>query len=236
MYIRTAEEALEAVAEILDLAERRDQIVRSSVKIMLCLEADPRRFMADAQALLLEGGLESLRRKRRLEVESDEPMPLVVIDPEEDRLFEAVASALDAVRLSRIVTDVFPDLVPPKGRWRVARALLQREGEFKDCLVDAIGARGREVNRGRAREKARAAVEAAAPSWESRAQDLRDLAGKVAPDGEADLLFAVVAAADDRALPLLSALDADPADAMARLGHLNDLVQAVRAHASLANC
>ena len=52
MYIRTREEALSAVAEILDLPQRRDQIVQSTVKIMLCLEAEPRSFLGDCQALI----------------------------------------------------------------------------------------------------------------------------------------------------------------------------------------
>jgi hypothetical protein len=235
-FIRTVEEALGAVAGILELPERREQIVRSTEKIMLCVEPDPRRCLADAQALLVEGGLEALRRRRAEEIEASEPMPLVVLDPEEDRLFGDVAAALDAQRLSRIVTDVFPDLVAPSDRWLVARALLEREAEFKDCLVEAIGTRGREANRAGARLRAQAAVEAARPVWAPRAEELRAACryplGMEAP--EAETLFWVVAASDDRAMPLLAALDEEPGEALAQIQRLRELLESVRANLALA--
>ena len=88
MYLRSREDALDAVAEILNLPERCDQLVQATVKIMLCLEVEPRLFLADCQALLVEGGLEALRRKRHDLLESLENCPLVVLDPVEDRLFD----------------------------------------------------------------------------------------------------------------------------------------------------
>ena len=65
MYIRTQQEALDAVAALLALSERREQIIQSTVAIMKCVESEPRHFLADCQALLLEDGLEGLKRKRR---------------------------------------------------------------------------------------------------------------------------------------------------------------------------
>src|SRR5947207_799868 len=108
MYIRTTDEALENLAEILDLPERRDQIIQSTIRIMLCLEVEPRLFLADCQALLIEGGLENLRERRRLAVEAAEDVTIGVIDESEDQLFEAVASALDALRFAGAVRQVFP--------------------------------------------------------------------------------------------------------------------------------
>src|SRR6188474_697254 len=90
MYIRSREDALESLAEILDLPERRDQIIQSTVRIMLCLEVEPRIFLADCQALLIEGGLETLRSRRRDAVEAAEDLPVVVYDPDEDQVFEEV--------------------------------------------------------------------------------------------------------------------------------------------------
>src|SRR5688572_6547586 len=84
MYIRTKEEALDAVAEVLDLPERRDQIIQSTVKIMLCLDAEPRAFMGDCQALLIEGGLDAMRSKRRELLDSLENLPVAIMDAEED--------------------------------------------------------------------------------------------------------------------------------------------------------
>src|SRR5215831_7107500 len=98
VYIRSREDALESLAEILALADRRDQIIQSTIRIMLCLEVEPRLFLADCQALLIEGGLENLRARRRLAVEAAENALVGVIDDSEDKLFEEVASALDALR------------------------------------------------------------------------------------------------------------------------------------------
>ena len=64
MFIHTYREAHDAVVEILDLPGRRAQIVACTVKIMQCLEAETRDFMAQCQSLLLEGGLGELQRRR----------------------------------------------------------------------------------------------------------------------------------------------------------------------------
>src|SRR6185436_12659618 len=120
MYIRTREDAMETLAEILDLPERRDQIIQSTIRIMLCLEVEPRLFLADCQALLIEGGLETLRARRREAVEALEDLPIVVEDPAEDQMFEEIASALDALRFTQVVRQVFPAI---RGeRWQIARA------------------------------------------------------------------------------------------------------------------
>src|SRR6185436_2748383 len=120
MYIRSREDALDHLAEILDLPERRDQIIQSTIRIMLCLEVEPRIFLADCQALLIEGGLETLRARRREAVEALEDLPIVVLDPVEDQLFEEIASALAALRFTQVVRQVFPAI---RGkRWQIARA------------------------------------------------------------------------------------------------------------------
>src|SRR6185295_771792 len=117
MYIRTHQDALRNLAEILDLPERRDRIIQSTVRIMLCLEVEPRLFLADCQALLIEGGLETLRARRRDAVEAAEDLPIVVLDPAEDQLFEEIASALDALRFTDVVRQVFPAL--HADRWQI---------------------------------------------------------------------------------------------------------------------
>src|SRR5688500_88806 len=119
MYIRTKEDALENLAEILQIPERRDQIIQSTVRIMLCLEVEPRILLADCQALLIEGGLETLRSRRRDAVEAAEDLPVVVLDEVEDRLFEEVASALDALRFTEVVRQVFPGI--RADRWQIGR-------------------------------------------------------------------------------------------------------------------
>src|SRR5258706_7602937 len=140
MYIRHQGDALEALAQILDLPERRQQIVQCTIKIMLCLDAEPRSFLADCQALLLSGGLEALRRKRQEQLVTHEQIPILILDPEGDRLFEAAATGLDALRLTDVVRQVFPDL--RHERWIIARALLAQEAEIRAQLSAAIKGRG----------------------------------------------------------------------------------------------
>src|SRR3990167_7617422 len=64
-FVRTREDALDALGEILDLEDRAVQIVRVTGLIGICLHEDPRRFLVDCQASLIENGLESLRRRRK---------------------------------------------------------------------------------------------------------------------------------------------------------------------------
>src|SRR5438552_19066309 len=122
MYIRTTDEALENLAEILDLPERRDQIIPSTIRIMLCLEVEPRLLLADCQALLIEGGLESLRARRRDVVETAQDLPVARLDLLRSQLFQEIASALDAIRFTETIRQVFPAL--RADRWQIARALL----------------------------------------------------------------------------------------------------------------
>ena len=237
MYIRHQSDALDALAQILALPERRQQIVQCTIKIMLCLDAEPRLFLADCQSLLIEDGLDALRRKRRDVLEHQESIPIVILDPEGDRLFEAAATALDALRLTDVVRRVFPDV--RQERWVVARALLAHEAEIRDQLCAAIRARGQ----GDVLRCSRAAVDsmlsASRPEWIDRAGTLRAACVEVLkgaqltdPDDlhqEADLLFELFAFSDERSVALLSALDRDPDEAVHQVIRLYEALDAVRA-------
>jgi hypothetical protein len=237
MYIRHQGDALDALAQILDLPERRQQIVECTIKIMLCLDAEPRTLLADAQALLIEDGLDALRRKRRDVLEHPETIPVVILDPEGDRLFEAAATALDALRLTDVVRRVFPDLRTE--RWIVARALLSHEAEVRDQLAAAIKARGQ----GDVLRCSRASVDSilggCRPAWIDRAGTLRAAcvdvlkgARLVEPDQlheDADLLFEVFALSDARAEAIFAALDQAPEEAVRQIGRLYEALDAVRA-------
>src|ERR1043165_1942915 len=121
-YLRTLDEAIDAVAEILEMPSQRDRLIQSTVRIMMCLHPEPREFMADSQALLIEGGLEALAAKRRELIEALEAETAVVaLNPEEDGLFDAVGSAMDALRLSDVAFRVFPQLRAGYEPWRLAR-------------------------------------------------------------------------------------------------------------------
>jgi hypothetical protein len=240
MYIRHQGDALDALAQILDLPERRQQIVQCTIKIMLCLDAEPRTLLTDCQALLIEGGLDALRRRRRDALEHQESIPIVILDPEGDLLFEAAATALDALRLTDVVRQVFPDL--RHERWVVARALLSHEVEIRAQLAAAIKARGQ----GDVLRCARASVESilagSHPSWNDRAGTLRAACldvlkgARLADPGdiheEADLLFELFAISDERAAALLVALDQVPEDAVRQVARLYEALDAVRSLAA----
>lgn len=70
MYIRTRDDALDALAVILELPDRRSQIIEATLRIALCLDADPRNFLFDCQSALIEKGLESLRQRRHEQLAS----------------------------------------------------------------------------------------------------------------------------------------------------------------------
>src|SRR6185436_20061006 len=98
-YLRTLDEAIDAVAEILEIPSQRDRLIQSTVKIMMCMNPEPREFMADSQALLIEGGLDALAARRRELLETLEAQTAVVIlNPEEDGMYDAVGASLDALR------------------------------------------------------------------------------------------------------------------------------------------
>ncbi len=236
MYIRHQGDALEVLAQILDLPERRQQIVQCTIKIMLCLDAEPRQLLADCQALLIEDGLDALRRRRREALETERTLPIIILDPEGDRLYEAVASSLDALRFGEVIRQVFPDL--RHERWLAARGLLAREADLKAQLSAAIKARGqRDVVR-LSRIAVQEILASRLPGWFDRAGTLRAACVDVLKGGrlcdpdllheEADLLFQLFAVSDERSVELLNLLDASPVDAIHKIVKLYEALDAVR--------
>src|SRR5579859_2197207 len=237
MYIRTREDAIENLAQILELPDRRDQIIQSTVRIMLCLEVEPRLFLADCQALLIEGGLDALRERRRLLVEAAENLTIGFIDDSEDRLFEDVASALDALRFVEVVRQVFPGL--HADRWQVARLILLYESGVREQINEAVRAHGDPAHAERGREALETMIAALRPAWSDRLGAIRSacietLKGMESIDAdqvhqEAETLFELFAMSNDRAPELLEALDSDePARAVAQITHLRDLATAAK--------
>ncbi|HXX93439.1 MAG TPA: hypothetical protein VEN81_07380 [Planctomycetota bacterium] len=234
MYLRTIQEAKDALAAILEMPDRRDQIIRSTVQIMLCLEVEPRGFLMDCQDLLVHDGLEALRRRRREALVEAEP--LVVLDPEEDRLFESVAASLDALRFADAVRQVFPEL--REERWRIARAILVNEGGVRAFVESAVRSRG-DAGRIAASETAvREMVVSLHRSWMDRSGSLRAAclgalraSGRGDPDRlhpEAEELFELFATSDERATGLLDAIDRDPDGVAPQVERLRDVARAVR--------
>jgi hypothetical protein len=237
MYIRTRDDALENLAQILDLPDRREQIIQCTVRIMLCLEVEPRLFLADAQALLIEGGLDALRDRRRLLVEAAENLTVGFVDEDEDRLFEEVASALDALRFASVVRQVFPAL--HADRWQIARAILLYEPGVREQLSEAVRAHGDAARVDRAREALESMIAALRPAWIDRLGAIRGAcleavkksagldADQVHPEAEA--VFELFAVSDERAPELLQAIDADDgARAAEQVLQLRELAAAAR--------
>lgn len=234
-YIRTREDALDAAAEILDLPDRKDQLIQSTVRIMLCLDVEPRDFLSDCQALLIQGGLDALAERRRSALETADEV--VIVDPEEDRVFDAVGSALDALRFADVLRKVFPEM--RHERWQVARALLSREKELRDLVAAAIRARGDKEAVALARSTVEAAFAAERPAWIDRAGSLLNVcrdtlraSGTTDTDvlrDEGTLLFELAATDDARAQEIFKAMEPDPARAYPLVLRLREVADALRA-------
>lgn len=245
MYIRTQEEALDAMAEILEIPDRKTQIIQATVKIMLCLDAEPRAFIYDCQVLLIEGGLEAMRRKRRELLDSIEDLPIVILDSEEDRNVDAVASALDALRLSEVVRQVFPEIGAAHERWQIARALLGNEAFIQEKIAAGIKARGNAVEFNLARAAVDDTIVVHKPGWGDRTEALRtacrdvikgaELAPPDQVESEAETIFNVFTIYDDRACRLLDAIDHDPQSAVQQITEIHGLVAAIRSLMSKAS-
>jgi hypothetical protein len=217
-YLKTVDEAIDAVAEILELPEQRDRIIQCTIRIMMCVNPEPREFLADSQALLLSGGLEALSKKRREMIESLEAENTVaVLNDEEDGLFDSVGSAMDALRLSDVAFRVFPSLRRGLEPWRLARALRRDERRFDELLTKGITRRGGEGYR-EAQQSLERLVSSERPSWFEQAGRMReacraffDASGvSETPVSDSEILFSLFAIDDERAAEMLAAIMQGP--------------------------
>ena len=237
MYIRTKDEALQYLAEILEIPERREQILQSTICTLLCLEVEPRLLLADCQSLLIEGGLATLRARRRDVVASAKDLPLAVVDPIEGLLFEEIASSLDAIRFADTIRQVFPEL--RSDRWQLARTLLLNEAGVRRQIIDAVRARGNPPLQTAAREGLERMIARLRPEWSDRLGTLRTacletLKGRleIEPDRlheEAERLFELFAVSDHRASDLLKVIDVDTALASEHIARCRELADVARA-------
>jgi hypothetical protein len=203
---------------------------------MLCLEVEPRLFLADCQALLLEGGLDALRDRRRLLVEAAESTQIAFLDDAEDRLFEEVASALDALRFSEAVRQVFPGL--RSDRWQIARAILLYESGIREQMSAAIRSHADPAGAAAAQGAVEGMISALLPAWFDRLGAIRgacletlkalDSVDRGDVHQEAEALFELFATSDERAPRLLEAIDREPAQAAEQITQLRELAAAVR--------
>ena len=231
IYIRNKAEALDAVASVLALPERRQQIVQLTVRVAMCLDPDARVFLADCQAGLIEGGLEFMRKRRQelLAARQEEaPEAIVIVDSSEDQLLEQVGMALDALRLSEIVRQAFPPVREAHAGWEIARAILAEEEKMREIMIEGVRAHG--AGNSPAYEKARAEIEkriaSAAPAWK---EDLLLLqkACEVAAPREPQVL-PVIAVDDMRARLVIDLLTTSKNEALEYLRSVQDKIDTLR--------
>jgi hypothetical protein len=227
IYVRNKADALEALSEVLALAERNQQIVQITVRVATCMDAEARTFLADCQAGLIEGGLDRMRRRRQeaieaAQAESDEPF--IILDSSEDQLLEEVGSALDALRLAEVARQVFADQRDRLPAWLVARAIFADEAETRKALVDAVKFRSEPEAARRCLDELLRHADAARPAWGDAAPTIREACGEsvkkpLRPEGpgpgdDPELLFDTVAVSDVRATLVLDLLAKGRAEAL----------------------
>lgn len=218
------------MAAVLALPERRQQIVQITVRVAMCLDAEARTFLADCQAGLIEGGLEYMRRRRHELLASIDqqqgPEAIVIVDSSEDQLLEQVGAALDALRISEIARQVFPDVRERHETWEIARALLADEQPVRQILIDAVRAHGagNTVLYENRRADLLARVEANRPAWKATAPTLREACVQAAA-GDGGKVFGAVAVDDMRARLVLDLLAGTPSEAMDYLREIHRRIQ-----------
>lgn len=208
MYVRNKAEALDALSEVLELPTRQQQIVQITVRVAMCLDAEARQFLADAQAALIGGGLEAMAKRRHellaaheAHAEGDEHF--VIEDSEEDPLLEQIGQAQDALRIAEIVRQLHPEVAQNHEAWEVARAILAGESEMRQLMIDGVKAReGNPELYARCRVETLRRIEAAKPSWSQNLPSLRAICREAG--AHADHALAAIATDDARAQHVLS--------------------------------
>ncbi|MBI2933368.1 MAG: hypothetical protein HYY16_17120 [Planctomycetes bacterium] len=170
--IRTREEALDALAQVLNL-DRRQQIVKITVYLAQCLTPETRQILFRAQEGLVEGRLETRVRERvapEPETEEAQEKPIT-----EDRVHGEIVVALEALKVAAVVFDVFPSLGTRFARWEVARAALHFPQEVRRLITE-----GTDKSRAAAAEQTIAnVVTRFRPWWHAQLTPLSEVCNRV---------------------------------------------------------
>ncbi len=240
MYIRTREEALDAMARILELPARPAQIVQATVQVALCVDPDARRLMVDVQAAIIEGGLDALRKRREEAVarlsETKVRRHAPGVDVRKDALLGEVGTALDLLKMVRILADVFPQAAAKHPQWELARFVHQEPGFAREAIEAGLRRRGKPEHAAlEARVLSR--IEERRPWWPEWAESIRQAcrhylqaitrAGEIHPGAnDPDLLFHVIIIDEGRAREALRRMTATGSE-------LRDYLSEVRARIDL---
>lgn len=217
MYIRSKEEAMDAMGAILELPTRPSQIIEATVKLALCLDRDARAFMVDVQAALIEGGLDALRKRREeaLAHLTDTKIRRRApgIDVKKDALLGEIGIAIDLLKMVKILSDVFPGAAARHPRWELARFIHEHQSYVREAVEAGLRRRGKPEH-GALEGKVIAKIEEKKPWWpewaDSIQQACRHYLGALPQEGEVhpgakdpETLFYVIAMSEDRAREVL---------------------------------
>ncbi|HEX7900689.1 MAG TPA: hypothetical protein VF950_23215 [Planctomycetota bacterium] len=221
MYIRTRDDAMDALGAILELPERRSQIVQSTVKVALCMTPEARSFMLDVQAGILSGGLDALRERRQAAVKklTDTTIRRKApgIDIKTDPLLEPIGQALDLLKMVDILISTFPGVAARHPKWELARFIHENVSYVREAIEAGLRRRGKPEH-APLEKKVLAKVEEAKPWWPEWAQPLKEACahyvrllskepGDVQPQSnDPDVSFYIITMSDERAQEVLHLL------------------------------
>jgi hypothetical protein len=147
MYIRSKAEAMDAMGAILELPTRPAQIIQATVKLALCIDVEARALMVDVQAALIEGGLEGLRKRREAALAhlSDTKLRRRApgIDVKNDPLLAEIGTAMDLLKMVKILTEVFPGAGVRHPQWELARFIHENQGFVREAVEAGLRRRGK---------------------------------------------------------------------------------------------
>ena len=234
MYIRSRDEAMGAMAAILELPGRPQQIVDATVKIALCLDPDARAFMVDVQEAILSGGLEALRRRREEALakltETKIRRRAPGIDVQKDTLLSEVGTALDLLRMARILADVFPGVAARHPNWELARFVHENQSYTREVVEAGLRRRGKPEH-AVLEKKLLERIEEKKPWWPEWAESIRQACihymkeltkrSEALPSAnDPELLFSFIAMSEERARGTLNRMTSTGA---ALLDYLADI-------------
>lgn len=206
-----------ALAEILELPERRTQIIQATVKVAACLDQEARAFMMDVQAGILEGGLEALKRRREEALarlsETKIRTHAPGIDVKRDTLLDEVGTAIDLLKMVDILVGVFPAVGERHPKWEIARFIHQNASFTREAVEAGLRRRGKPEH-APLQAKVLARLEEKKPWWPEWVESIREACrhylknlsrfGQVHPAAnDSEVLFHVIVMNEERAQAVL---------------------------------
>ncbi len=234
MYIRSKEEALGAMAAILELQGRPAQIVQATVQVAVCLELEARALMLDLQAAVIDGGLDAFRKRREAALahltETKIRRRAPGLDVKKDPLLAEIGVALDLLKMVRLLSEVFPGVAARHPKWELARFIHENQGYVREAIEAGVRRRGKPEH-APFEAKVLARIEEKKPWWPEWADSLRHACDHyvrtLAQESEAhpgandpETLFHVIAMSEERAREALRRMAGTSDDLKAYLSAL----------------